>query len=76
MGNRALTKDLNDNEVRLLVESTHFDEERIKAFYDSFIQDCPSGKLTKKDFTKMFKIFQPSLQTYEFADKYCEYVFK
>jgi hypothetical protein len=68
--------ELNKNEMQLLIKSTSFNEEQINDFYSSFIDDCPNGYLTKKDFTRIFKQLHPVEANKGKVDKYCEYVFK
>ena len=44
--------------------------------HQNFLKECPSGKLTQKDFVKLFKEVHPSENKKEKADKFCQYVFK
>jgi Ca2+-binding EF-hand superfamily protein len=75
MGNKECRlKDIDENEIQLLLISTHFDEESIRNFYNSFVHDCPNGRITKKVFKKMFKYIQPNFK--DKNNEYFDYVFK
>ena len=69
-------KRLTEEEIRLLLDNTRLTRQQIIALHNNFIKECPSGKLTKKDFIKLFKEVHPSENKKEKADKFCEYVFK
>jgi len=78
-GNKGGKKDpkkLTDEEIKLLMDNTRLTEPQILALHRNFLKECPSGKLTKKDFVKLFKEVHPSENKKEKADKFCEYVFK
>ena len=67
---------LDENELHILLTSTHFTREQILAYYTDFLHDCPNGKLTKSDFIKFFKSLHPIENKKAKADSYCDYVFK
>jgi len=67
---------LSEDEIKLLLENTKLNRAQINALHQNFLKECPSGKLTKKDFVKLFKEVHPSENKKEKADKFCEYVFK
>lgn len=67
---------LTEDEIKLLLENTKLNRAQINALHQNFLKECPSGKLTKKDFVKLFKEVHPSENKKEKADKFCEYVFK
>lgn len=67
---------LTEEEIKLLLENTKLNRAQINALHQNFLKECPSGKLTKKDFVKLFKEVHPSENKKEKADKFCEYVFK
>jgi len=67
---------LTEEEIKLLLENTKLNRAQINALHQNFLKECPSGKLTKKDFVKLFKEVHPSDNKKEKADKFCEYVFK
>jgi Ca2+-binding EF-hand superfamily protein len=69
-------KQLTDEEVNLLLQNTRLTRPQILALHANFLKECPSGKLTKKDFVKLFKEVHPSENKKEKADKFCQYVFK
>lgn len=67
---------LTEEEIKLLLGNTKLNRAQINALHQNFLKECPSGKLTKKDFVKLFKEVHPSENKKEKADKFCEYVFK
>jgi len=67
---------LTDEEIKILLSNTKLNRAQIHALHLNFLKECPSGKLTKKDFVKLFKEVHPSENKKEKADKFCEYVFK
>ena len=73
---KAKSKTLDENELHILLTSTHFTREQILTYYSDFLHDCPNGKLTKKDFIKFFKSLHPNENKKAKADSYCDYVFK
>jgi len=79
VGGKGSKKDptkLTEEEIKLLLDNTKLNRAQINALYHNFLKECPSGKLTKKDFVKLFKEVHPSENKKEKADKFCEYVFK
>jgi Ca2+-binding EF-hand superfamily protein len=75
-GGKKDPKKLTDEEIKLLMDNTRLTRPQILALHRNFLKECPSGKLTKKDFVKLFKEVHPSETKKEKADKFCEYVFK
>jgi Ca2+-binding EF-hand superfamily protein len=79
VGSKGVKKDpkvLTEEEIKLLLDNTTLTRAQIVALHQNFLKECPSGKLTKKDFVKLFKEVHPSENKKEKADKFCEYVFK
>lgn len=79
VGGKGSKKDptvLTEDEIKLLLDNTKLNKAQILALHHNFLKECPSGKLTKKDFVKLFKEVHPSENKKEKADKFCEYVFK
>lgn len=75
MGNKGSKKDptkLNDDEIQLLLANTSFTREEIITWHQGFLKDCPNGKLDKKKFIEIYKVFYPNGK----ADKFCSHVFK
>ena len=68
--------ELSDHEINLLELSTGMSKEQILDFHANFLEDCPNGYLTKKDFIRMFKVLHPDDVKREKCDKFAEYVFK
>merc|ERR1712157_72073 len=52
--NRLKAKDLAE-----LAEKTKFSEEEISHWHEGFLKDCPTGKLTKNEFAKIYNQFFP-----------------
>jgi neuronal calcium sensor 1 len=69
-------KNLTEEEIHLLLQNTRLTRPQILALHQNFLKECPSGKLTQKDFVKLFKEVHPSENKKEKADKFCAYVFK
>lgn len=79
VGSKGAKKDpkvLTEEEIKLLLDNTTLNRQQIVALHQNFLKECPTGKLTKKDFVKLFKEVHPSENKKEKADKFCEYVFK
>jgi len=79
VGSKGVKKDpkiLTEEEIKVLLDNTNLTRAQIVALHQNFLKECPSGKLTKKDFVKLFKEVHPSENKKEKADKFCEYVFK
>lgn len=73
---KLLRQSINEHEINLLLASTDMDREQIINFHVNFLQDCPSGVITKKEFTRMFKELHSNDAKKKKADKFAEYVFK
>jgi Ca2+-binding EF-hand superfamily protein len=75
MGNKSSAPKtyLSEKELVFLEANTKFNREKIIAWHAAFISDCPSGRLDKKKFIKLYKELEPSETP---VDKYAEYVFK
>ncbi|KAK4979465.1 Calcium-binding protein NCS-1 [Elasticomyces elasticus] len=50
---------LSPQELSELQKATHFDKKELQQWYKGFLKDCPSGKLTKEEFQKIYKQFFP-----------------
>ena len=78
VGGKNAKKDpkiLTEDEIKLLLANTRLNRAQILALHANFLKECPNGKLTRKDFVKLFKEVHPSENKKEKADKFCEYVF-
>ena len=79
VGSKGAKKDpkiLTEEEIKRLLDNTSLNRREIVTLHQNFLKECPTGKLTKKDFVKLFKEVHPSENKNEKADKFCEYVFK
>ncbi|CAF3828118.1 unnamed protein product [Adineta steineri] len=46
---------LPEKEMQVLVAASQMSEEEIQGLYEEFIEECPSRKLDKNQFTKIYK---------------------
>jgi hypothetical protein len=67
---------LTETELELLLKNTNMSREQLVEFHSKFLQDCPTGVLTKKEFVKMFQQLHPIEESRKKVEKFCEYVFK
>ncbi len=67
---------LSEEELNLLLKNTNMSRDQIIEFHQKFLQDCPTGILTKKEFVKMFQQLHPNEEKRKKVEKFCEYVFK
>ncbi len=67
---------ITEDEILLLLANTQMNREQIFDFHANFLNDCPSGKLTKKEFVNMFKQLSVVETNKNKAEKFTEYVFK
>ncbi|CBY24249.1 unnamed protein product [Oikopleura dioica] len=58
---------LNKVAMNKLVEETNFTKQEIRHWHDGFLQDCPTGKLTKYEFAKIYQSFFPKGDPTAFA---------
>ena len=64
--------DISPDDVDFLTSNTRFTSEEIRNWYKAFLADCPDGKLTKKKFVEIYKLFFPTGNPQGF----CEQVFR
>jgi Ca2+-binding EF-hand superfamily protein len=50
---------LNKKAIEELSEKTQFTCDEIRHWHDGFLKDCPTGKLTKNEFAKIYSQFFP-----------------
>lgn len=67
---------LSEEELQLLLLNTNMTREQIVEFHRTFLKDCPSGILTKREFVRMFQHIHPMEERKRKAEKFCDYVFK
>jgi len=62
---------LSKEELNALITSTKMSREEILKWHRGFMIDCPSGRLCKKEFLKIYEELFPTSR----AKKFCELVF-
>jgi Ca2+-binding EF-hand superfamily protein len=65
-------KKLTDNDIELIINNTSFDREQILDWYDGFINECPSGRMRKKNFRNFYMQLNPKGN----SEKFCKYAFR
>ena len=75
MGNKSSNPRtyLSEKELVFLENNTKFNRDKILAWHAAFLSDCPTGRLDKKKFAKLYQELEP---TETKVDRYAEYVFK
>ncbi|CAF1065709.1 unnamed protein product [Brachionus calyciflorus] len=68
---KSITEPLSDAELEALMLSTKMSKEEISKWHRGFMLDCPSGRLTKKEFIKIYEELFPSVR----AKRFCDAVF-
>ena len=53
--------------INELSAETQFTKEEIKMWHDGFLKDCPTGRLTKTEFAKIYRGFFPQGDASSFA---------
>ena len=53
-----------------LKANTRFDEECILEWYQSFHKDCPTGKITKEEFVKIYEVYFPHGNSVQFVNNF------
>jgi Ca2+-binding EF-hand superfamily protein len=62
------TSKLNPRDLRDLCEQTEFGRDEIKQWYEGFKNDCPSGFITKEQFSNMYATYFPNGDAEAFAE--------
>ena len=66
---------LTDDAINLIIANTNYDREKIIDIYKKFNYECPSGRIDKKSFEKLFKSTHTIANKKFSAEKYCAFVF-
>ena len=64
--------ELSDETVNRLTKNTNYTPEQIHQWHQSFLRDCPNGKLSSRQFIEVYKKFYPEFE----AEKYSSQVFR
>ena len=64
--------ELDHETINRLTQNTNYTPEQIRQWHAAFLRDCPSGKLSSKQFTEVYKKFYPEHE----AEKYSAQVFR
>ncbi|ODQ77037.1 hypothetical protein BABINDRAFT_163769 [Babjeviella inositovora NRRL Y-12698] len=59
---------LSKDDISALKKSTYFDRRELQTWYKGFLRDCPSGQLSKEEFTKIYKQFFPFGEPNDFSN--------
>lgn len=68
---KSTGENLGDAELEALVLCTQMSRAEIIKWHKGFMIDCPSGRLTKKEFIKIYEELFPSVR----AKRFCDNVF-
>lgn len=69
---KGATTDLDAETIDRLTKNTKYSAEQIRGWHAAFLRDCPSGKLTSRQFVEVYKKFYPEAE----AEKYSYQVFR
>ena len=64
--------ELDDETIDRLTANTNYTPEQIHHWHEAFLRDCPSGKLSPRQFKEVYKKFYPEHE----AEKYSTQVFR
>jgi len=53
------TAKLSEEEMKYLLEHTHFSKDQLRKWYKGFMEDCPDGQLNRSTFLNMYSTFFP-----------------
>ncbi|KAJ9116399.1 hypothetical protein QFC22_004841 [Naganishia vaughanmartiniae] len=59
---------LSAEDLADLQKNTYFDKKELQSWYKGFIKDCPTGRLNKQEFIKIYKQFFPFGDPTQFAE--------
>jgi len=66
---------LTEEDIKIIASNTKLTRPEIIGLHKNFIKECPTGKLNKKDFLKLFNEMHTLDKKKQKADKFCDYVF-
>jgi len=55
---KNLKKELTPDEIEFITKSSGMDDSIVKSWYKEFLQQCPTGKMNKKNFYKFYKLLR------------------
>ncbi|KAF8665776.1 hypothetical protein AX16_000223 [Volvariella volvacea WC 439] len=59
---------LTTEQLNALAKDTYFEKKELQQWYKGFRKDCPSGRLNKEEFIRIYKQFFPFGEPDDFAD--------
>ena len=59
--------ELDENIIDRLTKNTNYTPEQVRQWHESFLRDCPNGKLTLPQFTEVYKKFYPEFEAEQFS---------
>ncbi|CAF3212303.1 unnamed protein product [Rotaria socialis] len=65
-------KQLSEKEIEILLKTTNFSSEDIVTWHGKFLNDCPHGYMTRKEFLKIYKSLCPTGN----ADTFAGHIFR
>ncbi|CAF3771579.1 unnamed protein product [Rotaria magnacalcarata] len=71
-GSKDVSIELDDETIDRLTKNTNYTPEQIRQWHQAFLRDCPTGKLSSRQFTEVYKKFYPEHE----AEKYSAQVFR
>jgi Ca2+-binding EF-hand superfamily protein len=69
---KTVGTEIDDETVERLTKNTNYTPEQIRQWHGAFVRDCPSGKLSSRQFSEVYKKFYPEHE----AEKYSSQVFR
>ncbi|CAF1120688.1 unnamed protein product [Rotaria sordida] len=70
-GKSTESTELTPKHIAFLKANTNYSEQEIRNWHAKFIDDCPNGKLSKRQFSRLYRQFYEDGE----GDKYCKHAF-
>ena len=72
MGAKKSKGSLGSDDLAYIMKHTNLDGNTVQEWYAGFLNDCPTGRLTQKQFFDMYKMLIPNGN----AEEFCQHVFR